>query len=287
MESSDLRDMNLEPSSKRRKLIQHADDDSTKFVVNPGPMPTSVKETSPSEVNVQISGTTCRSKKKSSISTSTKRASALNLHNYPSDHHPIGIAIWLLQKIDQARRSRSRSASSSSSGSESKTFAKPVPPLQPLKPAPQFQSGWNSTAAADPTQANALIDPSQAHPSLVGAGTYHPVYAHLDGGHQEEDNGRLQSQRNRKSKQRSENWAKSTFPRRCTVIPSNLYGFQIKRTTLLHVQNWKQRRNTVQTRRLILLLKQRNRSILGNGPKTIMTACSAGMPSPFVMIWSG
>lgn len=97
----------------------------------------------------------------------TKRASALNLHNYPTDHHPVGIAIWVIQKIDSARRERSGSSSSRDSSPGS------------------FPAVSSST------------------------GTFQ-ISGHASEFEEDEDSvDRRQAQRERKIKQRLENWAKS------------------------------------------------------------------------------
>jgi hypothetical protein len=98
----------------------------------------------------------------------TKRASALNLHNYPADHHPVGIAIWVIQKIESARRERSGSTSSRESSPG-------------VFPAASSSMGFFQASG-------------QA--------------SELDEG--DEPGDRRQAQRERKIKQRLENWAKST-----------------------------------------------------------------------------
>jgi hypothetical protein len=108
-----------------------------------------------------------RAPRTSSGNAYTKRASALNLHNYPTDHHPVGIAIWVIQKIDSARRERSGSTSSRESSPEA-------------FPAPSPSTGFFRVSA----QASEVDDGDD------------PV-------------DRRQAQRERKIKQRLENWAKS------------------------------------------------------------------------------
>src|SRR5271155_2873061 len=51
--------------------------------------------------------------------TGTRRASSLNLRNYPTSPHPAGLAIWLLQKVDQMQKDRVESLSPPFSGSSS------------------------------------------------------------------------------------------------------------------------------------------------------------------------
>jgi hypothetical protein len=99
-------------------------------------------------------------------SSLTKRASALNLHNYPADHHPVGIAIWVIQKIDSARRERNGSSSRESSPGNMRAMSSPLGIYQTPNQASEFEEGE---------------DPAD----------------------------RRQAQRERKIKQRLENWAKS------------------------------------------------------------------------------
>jgi hypothetical protein len=109
-----------------------------------------------------------RAARASTGSAYTKRASALNLHNYPADHHPVGIAIWVIQKIESARRERSGSTSSRESSPEAFPVAS----------------------------------------SSVGFFQVSGQTSELDEG--DEPGDRRQAQRERKIKQRLENWAKST-----------------------------------------------------------------------------
>jgi hypothetical protein len=109
-----------------------------------------------------------RAARASAGSAYTKRASALNLHNYPVDHHPVGIAIWVIQKIESARRERSGSTSSR-------------------------ESSPGSYPAAS---------------SSLGCFQASGQGSELDEG--DEPGDRRQAQRERKIKQRLENWAKST-----------------------------------------------------------------------------
>ena len=83
------------------------------------------------------------------------RASGLNLRNYPGNHHPAGIAIWVAQKVDQVRRERTGG------------------PL-PNADTPKIQK--NRPSNSDLTKAEAA---------------------------------RLLAQRERKAKQRTENWVKN------------------------------------------------------------------------------
>ena len=120
----------------------------------------------------------------------TKRASALNLHNYPADHHPVGIAIWVIQKIDSARRER---------------------------------SGSTSSMASSP-------DAFQASSSSAGFFQASGPASELDEGDDPGD--RRQAQRERKIKQRLENWAKSKWSEKRAGDRGLLMLFmQTRRTT--------------------------------------------------------
>lgn len=112
-----------------------------------------------------------RAPRASSGSAYTKRASALNLHNYPADHHPVGLAIWVIQKIDSARRERSGSTSSKESS--------PAAFSRPSSRTGIFQT--SGQASGHVSEADDGDDPVA----------------------------RRQAQRERKIKQRLENWAKS------------------------------------------------------------------------------
>ena len=112
-----------------------------------------------------------RAPRASSGTAYTKRASALNLHNYPADHHPVGLAIWVIQKIDSARRERSGSTLSRESS--------PAAFSRPSSRTGIFQA--SSQASGHVSDADDGDDPV----------------------------GRRQAQRERKIKQRLENWAKS------------------------------------------------------------------------------
>jgi hypothetical protein len=110
------------PQSKRRKLNPGSDTE-TPSEARSGRYQTSTVRMTPQSSSRQrdfarakrmtdagISNT--RAPRTASGTSYTKRASALNLHNYPADHHPVGIAIWVIQKIDSARRERNGSTSS-------------------------------------------------------------------------------------------------------------------------------------------------------------------------------
>ena len=115
--------------------------------------------------DVGVNGT--RAPRASTGNAYTKRASALNLHNYPADHHPVGVAIWVIQKIDSARRERTGSASSRESS-----------PLASSKPSSRAGIFQTSGQASEIDEGDDPVD-------------------------------RRQAQRERKIKQRLENWAKS------------------------------------------------------------------------------
>lgn len=108
-----------------------------------------------------------RPSRTSSGNAYTKRASALNLHNYPADHHPVGIAIWVIQKIDSARRERNGSTSSRES------------------------------------------TPGAFLPSSLSAGFFQGSGQGSEVDEGDDPTDRRQAQRDRKIKQRLENWAKS------------------------------------------------------------------------------
>lgn len=123
----------------------------------------------------------------------TKRASSLNLHNHPTIAHPVGIAIWLLQKIDQARINTDGERSEPNSGLASPSTGHQN--WETVTPGPRVGSMDTSmTFTGKPA-------------SLTGAapvwGPANPVE------HSEDDSVRREAQRQRKTKQRNENWAKS------------------------------------------------------------------------------
>ena len=165
------------PRSKRRRLNPVSDADTAMDARSGRYGPQSAKV--PQHVNsrqrdparakramdVGVSGG--RAPRASTGNAYTKRASALNLHNYPADHHPVGVAIWVIQKIDSARRERTGSASSRESSPAA--FSRPSPR------AGIFQASGQASE--------------------------------IDEGENPGD--RRQAQRERKIKQRLENWAKS------------------------------------------------------------------------------
>lgn len=105
-----------------------------------------------------------------------KRPTSINLKNYPSNHHPVGIGIWILQKVEQARKEleTQRLASRSSDS-----------------PRNKFQAG---PSTAGPSMGSMMPPPSEQMNVAPG---------------QEQEAERLQAQRNRKAQSRQENWAKS------------------------------------------------------------------------------
>lgn len=96
-------------------------------------------------------------------SSITKKASFSNLRNYPSNHHPVGIAIWLVQRISQYRND-------------------------------SVQKTQIDTEIGDTIEVAQGPESNSESISKFGP-----------------DEARLRAQRDRKSKQRAENWAKSKF----------------------------------------------------------------------------
>jgi hypothetical protein len=126
----------------------------------------------------------------------TKRASGLNLRNHPSDPHPIGIAIWVLQKIDQARRSEEAISNGS--------------------PAAANSDNPSQTWSAIAPKANVNSSSSIPSPPLLNGAR--PVWIQESQNEPEEGSSRLQAQRERKTKQRQENWAKSRDPQAANAM---------------------------------------------------------------------
>ena len=127
----------------------------------------------------------------------TKRASSLNLHNHPVISHPVGIAIWLLQKIDQARKSNCSDDDRSPSSS--------MPP-SPGSIHTSTELGTSGSRLERPDSATAF---SFKQSSLTGA---QPLWGQASVNEHEDDTARRRAQRDRKTKQRIENWAKSELP---------------------------------------------------------------------------
>ena len=113
-----------------------------------------------------------------------KRSSALNLKNYPSHHHPTGIGIWILQKVEQMNRDRR----------ENSPTTAPVFGSQPPNHSVVTASSYPLAALHRLPNVPARSTPYNA-----------------DQVKEEVEEARLQSQRDRKSKQRQENWVKSEF----------------------------------------------------------------------------
>lgn len=115
-------------------------------------------------------------------STGTKRSLTLNLKNHPSNHHPVGIAVWILQKVEQARRELDAQRSASYNNDTPANTS----PARPLA-----DSAVSGLADSDQWPGASLSSYLNAPSSF------------------EQEAERLQAQRNRKTKQRQENWAKS------------------------------------------------------------------------------
>jgi hypothetical protein len=136
----------------------------------------------------------------------TKRASSLNLHNHPVISHPVGIAIWLLQKIDQARKPNSSDDERSPSTSL---------PTSPSGIHPSTEPGIYGARVERSEPSSAFTIKPQ---SLTGA---QPLWGQSHVSEHEDDTARRQAQRHRKTKQRSENWAKSKLSLNYTsTLPS-------------------------------------------------------------------
>lgn len=126
----------------------------------------------------------------------SKRPSSVNLHNHPTDPHPVGLAIWLLQRIDQARKQAS--ADEERSQSPSVASSPKTPP-----------SYWQLTQPnCPPNGLGPTSGPYSAAKTLDGGP---PFWGHVPQNTSEDVSIRLQAQRERKTKQRAENWAKSKF----------------------------------------------------------------------------
>ena len=178
--STSIDSRNKEPRNKRRKLSQeNGERPKPPVFIRPAPVaPATVSHRVSSQES--LPGTRARPR----TVLNSKRSSALNLRNYPSNPHPTGIAIWILQKIEQMRRDRldSPPVSTNHSGQWSPThdqnpFAAPRSAFQGDQPPPS-----ESRHAAD-----------ACSPQISN----------------EYDAVRLQSQRDRKTKQRLDNWVKS------------------------------------------------------------------------------
>ena len=105
-----------------------------------------------------------------------RRTNTLNLKNYPSHHHPAGVAIWILQKVEQVNRERRENAPTSAS---------------------VFTSQGANALEAAPQHSISLPVPARTTPY------------DMDQVREDVEEARLQAQRDRKNKQRTENWVKS------------------------------------------------------------------------------
>lgn len=161
-------------ASKRRKVDQGDHPPSTRELA-PKPSPAI------SDVSILLPSQPSYAKPKTKPSSNKRRATSLNLKNYPSNHHPVGIGVWILQKVEQARKELENQRFESESSEPPKVGLQgehlPVDHLLGYTTSPHSQPG----SVDNPT---------------VPLG-------------QEQEAERLQAQRNRKTKQRQENWAKS------------------------------------------------------------------------------
>ncbi len=177
-EASRNEDINASaPLSKRRKLNPGSDTENAMDArmgrfrtvsAKSSQYPSNrLRDTARPKRAMEVGNSGTKAPRTSTSSAYTKRASALNLHNYPVDHHPVGIAIWVIQKIDSARRERNESTSSRES----------------------------SPGAFAASSSSAGIFQASGQASEVDEG--------------DDPGDRRQAQRERKIKQRLENWAKS------------------------------------------------------------------------------
>ena len=143
--------------------------------------PLSSRELAPRPPNVDINQSTpTLPPPKTTTSSGLRRSTSLNLKNYPSNHHPVGVAIWILQKVEQARRELDAQQ-------------------------PSHSSTHASTAPVQHSAINPVFEPARSN---QWPGSSIPSYVNVPPA-QEAEAERLQAQRNRKTKQRQENWAKS------------------------------------------------------------------------------
>ena len=105
-----------------------------------------------------------------------RRTNTSNLKNYPSHHHPTGVAIWILQKVEQVNRDRRENAP--------------------------------TTASVFGPQSANTIGMAAPHPLSLPVPARTTPYD-LDQVREDVEEARLQAQRDRKNKQRTENWVKS------------------------------------------------------------------------------
>ena len=190
--------LELEQPSKRLKISPESSSEPAKVVTTSSgshtPAFTDNKPNLPDDSGALSTKEAGEVKRRTWTLPKTKRASSLNLHNHPAISHPVGIAIWLLQKIDQARKSN---------GSDDERS-----PSTSLPPSPGGIRASTEIAAS-----SARLDRSDSATafslkpsSLTGA---QPLWGQSHVNEHEDDTARRQAQRHRKTKQRSENWAKS------------------------------------------------------------------------------
>jgi hypothetical protein len=161
-------------ASKRRK-VDHGDHPPSTRELAPKPSPAI------NDVSILVPSQPSYAKPKTKPSSNKRRATSLNLKNYPSNHHPVAIGVWILQKVEQARKELENQRFESDSSE---------PPRIGLQ-------GEHLTVDLPPGY---TVSP-HCQPSSVENGTV-PFGQELEAE-------RLQAQRNRKTKQRQENWAKS------------------------------------------------------------------------------
>ena len=126
----------------------------------------------------------------------TKRASSLNLNNHPNYVHPVGIAIWIVQKIDQARKAKNMEDIDPRATSPLRSPGAGPESWQQFDPA--FLEDRLGPGSQEATSANV--------PALIGQ---QPIWGNPIPMNHEDTSDRRQAQRNRKKKQRVENWAKN------------------------------------------------------------------------------
>ena len=187
-----------EQPAKRVKLSQAISTDTTDAVATP--LTTPSQALTEAKLSLRESSTPwsakepAEGKRRTWTLPKTKRASSLNLHNHPAISHPVGIAIWLLQKIDQARKTNSSDDEQSPSTS--------MPP-SPGSVKTSTEVGIYGARIDRPDSGTSFsFKPS----SLTGA---QPLWGQSSINEHEDDTARRRAQRDRKTKQRIENWAKS------------------------------------------------------------------------------
>lgn len=181
--SSDGGSTSKEPRRKRRKLSPDREERARPPVsIRPAPVtaPAWTLGASPQPPS------TFRGKPKPILTS--KRSSAVNLKNRPTHPHPAGIAIWILQKIEQTRRDR-------------QDF--------PQGPAASFQTQWSGMPPQSAYPTNSPYRPPDSDRIPPSLPTQRTTPYNLQQVAEEVEEMRLQSQRDRKTKQRSENWVKS------------------------------------------------------------------------------